>query len=288
MTPEEIIDGIDRLVSLPEALTRVNQLLDSNDADISEIGEVIAHDTALTARLLKLVNSAFYSFPAQIDTITRAITLIGTDELRSLTLASAASTAFDKIDTDLVDMGAFWLRSVYCGLVAKKIMAVSAKGRGETQFLSGLLHDVGKLVLFLRIPEQTNALFKEAQASEFPLPVIERERLGFSSAEVGVLLLQTWQLPPSLCEPIRFQHDPGRADQYQAEAWVLNVALDVTNKIEPELKTDLPTTDLSGLDANALKVVGLNGEQIDAIVQDANLESFEVLGIINPGAATIY
>ncbi|MEH6628984.1 MAG: HDOD domain-containing protein, partial [Motiliproteus sp.] len=91
MSPEDIIDGIDELVSLPDAVIRANELLDSPHGNAENIGEVISHDPGLSAKLLKLVNSAFYSFPAKIDTVSRAITLIGTNELRSLILASSAT-----------------------------------------------------------------------------------------------------------------------------------------------------------------------------------------------------
>ena len=119
MTPKELIDGIDHLVSLPDVVIRVNELIESDSATVDDIGSVINHDPALSAQLLKLVNSAFYGFPSQVDSVSRAVNLIGTTQLRSLVFASSAADAFSNISTDLIDMNSFWHRSVYCGLIAK-------------------------------------------------------------------------------------------------------------------------------------------------------------------------
>jgi len=290
MTPAEILDGFDRLASLPQAVVRVNQLIDSPDASLAEIGEVIAHDAGLSARLLKLVNSAFYSFPSQIDTVTRAITLIGTEEVRSLVVASSAVAVFEGIDSRLVDMNAFWLRSVYCGLVARMIAARRSRRGGETQFLSGLLHDIGRLVLFHRLPERAALMLAESQASGAALHLIERRELGVSSAELGAQLLERWRLPRQLWEPIRCQHEPLGAVDFGYEATVLHAALAVANRVEPALKTRERRCDLEGLELaeGTLSMLGLATEQLDAIAAEANFECFDVLGVLSPGSTTIF
>ncbi len=287
MTPEDIVNGLDELVSLPDAVIRANELLDSPHGNAENIGEVISHDPALSAKLLKLVNSAFYSFPAQIDTVSRAITLIGTQELRSLILASSATQAFSHIPAELIDMNAFWHRSVYCGLVAKKLAALNSKAKEEAQFLTGLLHDVGHLALFMRIPEQVETILQQASDSGRHLFEIEQEQLGYTSADIGSLLLESWCLPKSLWEPVRYQHNPSESAEFPAESKILNIALTVTDCLEPELKTS------DSLDLDRLPEVNINGEiltseDLGLVAMDANLESFEVLSIINPLATTVY
>lgn len=288
MTIKELINGVDQLVSLPDAVIRANELIDSPDSNASEIGEVIGHDPSLSAKLLKLVNSAFYSYPAQVDTISRAITLIGTNELRSLVVASSATSAFSSIDPELVDMNAFWHRSVFCGLVAKKIAAASQRGKGESQFLCGLLHDVGKLLMFLRIPDQANDILQLSAQSGQPIHAVEQQQLGFTSAELGAALLNAWRLPERLWEPVKFQHHPEASSNFVEEAHILSLALAITNQLEPELKAGSAPTNLENLDTQALVAFGLNAETISLIALDANMESFEVLSIINPSATTIF
>lgn len=287
MDPEKIVESIQNLVSFPDAVLRANQLLDSPGASVEEIGEVINHDPALSARLLKLVNSAFYNFSAQIDTISRAITMIGTDELRSLIMASAVSQTFEKIPRDIIDMDKFWQRSVFCGLVAKKLALLSRVGHAESMFLTGLLHAVGQLVLLAGLPEQAKQILECAARTGRGLAEVELQTLGFTSPELGSTLLKSWQLPKRLWEPIGCQNQPEMAEEYATEARILKLALKLTDCVEPELKTDTPR-DLSSLEDITLNGTKLTGEELGMVATAANFECFEVLMIINPGAMMIY
>jgi HD-like signal output (HDOD) protein len=283
MTPQEVIKDVAHLVSLPDAVIRANELLDSESAGAHEIGEVISLDPALSAQLLRLVNSAFYSFPNKIDTLSRAISIIGMRELRSLILSASATTVFNDIAPDLIDMNDFWQRSVYAGLTAKKISKGAKQGTGETLFLTGLLHDIGKIVLFSRLPDEMNHALKEAQENQKPLHVAEREVFGFTSPEVGAELLKLWRLGANLYQPIRFQDFPHMAREYQTEAEMLRIALMLTDCMNPEFKGG-ETTELGSLDIDPglMEKLNLSMEGLDDIITETNLECLEVLYIINP------
>ncbi len=287
MTPQEIIKDVAHLTSLPDVVLRANELLDSENAGAAEIGEVVSLDPALSAQLLRLVNSAFYSFPNKIDTLSRAISVIGIRELRSLILSASATKVFNRIAPELIDMNDFWHRSVYAGLAAKKICSHNRRGKGEILFLTGLLHDVGKIVLFSRLPEEMNHVLDRAQKNQEPLHVVEREVFGFTSPEVGAELLKRWQLGENLYQPIRFQDHPQMARAHATETRILHLAIMLTDCMNPELKGK-PTTDLSSLDIdpNELQQLGLTMEELDDIITEANLECLEVLYIINPTSST--
>jgi HD-like signal output (HDOD) protein len=288
MTPKELIDGIDQLLSLPDVVIRVNELIESETASIDEIGEVINHDPALSAQLLKLVNSAFYGFPSQVDSVSRAINLIGTLELRSLIFASSAASVFGNISNELIDMNSFWHRSVYCGLIAKKLANATGRTKGETQFLTGLLHDVGRLILLTQLPDEYQELLEASKAKNSTLARLEREWLGFSAAELGATLLEHWRLPARLWMPVKYQHHPEASEDFVNEAHMLNVALQVTNCMEPEVKGGEIEQQLDQLDSIAIDDFGLGLDNLNLIAMDTNIEALEVLSIINPGAATIY
>ncbi|SHI52121.1 HD-like signal output (HDOD) domain, no enzymatic activity [Malonomonas rubra DSM 5091] len=287
MMPDEIIKDIKQLVSLPDVVLRANQLIDSPEADASAIGEVIGHDPALSAQLLKLVNSAFYNFPGQIETVSRAITLVGLNELRSLIFASKATQTFQQLAPEKIDMDVFWLRSVYCGIVAKKLASVLLEENGEAMFLTGLLHNIGTLILFSRLPEQAQLIVDQADQSGRSLAEVEKEVLGFDSAQLGSTLLESWRLPKKLWEPVRFQYHPEITATYQTETEILKLARQITDCVEPELKTGQPL-ELKKLQATAVNGVEPTTEQLEMIVTDANLESFDVLAIINPKATMIF
>jgi len=288
MTPQEIIQDIDQLFSLPDVVLRVNELLESDQSTISDIGAVISNDPALSARLLKLVNSAFYGFPAQVDTISRAIGLIGTNEVRSIVLASSATSVFRDVSSDLIDMNSFWHRSVYCGLVAKKIAAATRRTRGESQFLTGLFHDLGKLILIIKAPQDYEQLMRVSSEQGTLMSDLEEEWLGFSSAELGAQLLAHWHLPESLWLPVKHQYHPEACDLFVNETHTLNLAMQVTNCVEPELKSGSPQDKIELLDSVAMDDFDLSRENLSTIAGDANIESLEVLSIINPTNATVY
>nr|WP_320114051.1 HDOD domain-containing protein [uncultured Desulfuromonas sp.] len=287
MTPEEIIKDIDQLVSLPEVVIRANQLLDSPTADAVEIGEVISHDPALSAQLLKLVNSAFYNLPSKIETISRAITVVGVNELRALIFSATAADTFKNLSPESIDMNAFWQRSVYCGLIAKKLSVALLGGSGETMFLTGLLHDIGRLILYSQLPEQAQKIVAEAEEKQTNLAAIEEKVLGFSSAQLGSALLKSWELPQRLWEPVRFQAAPENAEEFKEESNLLKVSLQITNCVEPELKSGQPVQ-LSSL--SKIKIHGLQipREELELLISDASVECFDVLTIINPNAGMIF
>lgn len=288
MTPEDLIDGIDQLVSLPDVVIRVNELIESDTSTIEQIGAVINHDPALSAQLLKLVNSAFYGFPSQVDSIARAINLIGTLELRSLIFASSAAEVFNNISSDLIDMNSFWHRSVYSGLIAKKLAAITHRTKGETQFLTGLFHDIGRLVLLTQLPKEYEELLEASRVRDAKLEVLEQEWLGFSASELGAALLEHWHLPARLWVPVKYQHTPEASDSFVNESHLLNLALQVTNCMEPELKDGEITQHLDQLDSIALDDFALGLDDLNTVALETNIEALEVLSIISPEAAKRY
>lgn len=288
MTPNELIDGIDHLVSLPDAVIRVNELIESESATVDDIGSVINHDPALSAQLLKLVNSAFYGFPSQIDSVSRAVNLIGTTQLRSLVFASSAADTFSNISSDLIDMNSFWHRSVYCGLIAKKLASTTQRTKGEPQFLTGLFHNIGRLILMSRLPAEYEELLLASKARDAKLEILEHEWLGFGAAELGAALLEHWRLPPQLWVPVKFQHTPEACDDFVNECHLLNLALQITNCMEPEIKGAEVEQQLDQLNSIAIDDFALNKEELNMIAIDTNFEALDVLSIINPGAVSIY
>lgn len=286
-TPQDIIKEVDGLLSLPEVVISANQLLNSPAATARDIGEVISHDPALSAQLLKLVNSAFYGFTSPIDTISRAVTVIGNRELRTVILSASVATVFNRIAPELVDMDDFWHRSVYAGLVAKKLAETQGNSRNEALFLTGLLHDVGKIVLFSYRPEQAGLILAQAAETGRPLYQVEQEILNFTSAELGAELLESWKLGQNLWLPIRYQRTPKQASGLEAEAWMLNLSIALTDCVEPEHK-GASTVELEDLEFEpaALESLGLSTQDLFGINQEVNLECLDVLQIINPKAST--
>ncbi|TNF36982.1 MAG: HDOD domain-containing protein, partial [Gammaproteobacteria bacterium] len=138
-----------KLASLPTVYNKLNEAVDSPTSSSQDIADIIMEDSALAARLLKLSNSAFFGFPSRIDTISQAVTVIGMRELRDLVLATSVVSMFKDIPTNLVSPESFIEHSIATGVAARVMATHRRESNVERFFVAGLLHDIGRLVLFM-------------------------------------------------------------------------------------------------------------------------------------------
>jgi putative nucleotidyltransferase with HDIG domain len=220
------------LVSLPEVCLQVQNMADDPDCGAEDLGRLISQDTALTGRLLKLVNSAFYGFSARVETVSRAVSLVGIAELRNLTLAMYAAEVFADIPSDLMDMVSFWRHSVFTGLVARRLARECHVLHHERLMTAGLLHDVGRLLIFMKLPDEAKRIITEERLDHGEVCELEQSVLGFDHAEAGAQLLAAWKLPESLCEAVRLHHRPEATPAPAPEAAILHLANAVTHYLE--------------------------------------------------------
>ena len=224
MNISELIQGDDQLASLPDIFYKLNAAIEDPDCTFDDIGEIISIDPSLTARLLRIVNSAFYGFSTQVETVTHALTIIGTDQLAQLVLATSVMNQFKGIPVDLVNMDSFWRHSISAGLAARSIAALSGEYNVERFFVAGMLHDLGRLVLCIKVPDETREVMKKAEDSGKPLYREEMETFGFDHAELGGQLLKSWKLPTRLVEAVTFHHDPDKSKTHPEETAAVNLA----------------------------------------------------------------
>src|SRR3569623_1140400 len=224
LSPRELVTGTIELASLPEVFLRVNEMIDSTRYTAADIGHVISRDPGLTARLLKLANSAFYIFPSQIDTVSRAITIIGTRELRDLILATSVARIFKGLPNDLITMDDFWRHSVCCGLAARNLAAQRGERLEDRFFVAGLLHDIGSLLIYRKVPELAREALLRCQHNDIPLYRAEQDVLGFDHAAVGAEILRKWKLPEQLQEVVECHHMPGHAGRFPRDTALVHIA----------------------------------------------------------------
>lgn len=229
-TPEELIADNIELLTLPEVCLQVQDMADDPACSTADLGQIISHDPALTTLLLKLINSAYYGLPTPVETASRAISLLGIQELKNLVLSVSVAEVFARIPPGELDMVSFWRHSVFCGLVARRLARRSGVLHDERLFVAGLLHDMGRVLLLSRLPEQA----AEIVAAYARTPVCEAERavIGFDHAELGAVLMQHWRLPSALCEAVACHHVPARAQGAEREAAIVHLANVVTDALE--------------------------------------------------------
>ncbi len=224
LTAQQLVDDSPELGSPPIVYQRLMDVINHPRGGAGDVANVIRQDTALTARLLKLVNSAFFSFPKKIDTVSQAVSVVGTSQVRDLALATSVMDMFERIPSDIIDVSRFWTHSLACGVAARILAGVRREGNVERFLVAGILHDVGRLILFLRAPDAARHILEEASRDGRLLYEVERSRLGFDHGTVAGILMRRWNMAGALSEALEYHHDPVKAQRYPMEAATVHVA----------------------------------------------------------------
>ena len=204
-----VIKGLKRISSLPTVSARVNDLLNDPQSCAYDFGKIISKDQALTARLLKLVNSAFYGFPRKIETVSRAVTIIGFNGLRGLILATSVLSMFKDLgDNVSFTMEDFWKHNLACGIASRVLATYKREKDPETYFVAGLLHDIGRLVLLESCPEKYSEVLIIVREENVLMCEAEMDVFGFTHEAVGKELISSWKLPAFVEDAVGFHHNP--------------------------------------------------------------------------------
>ena len=223
-SPNDLLKGYVEISSLPTIFTRINEAVNNPRSSMNEIGKIIGEDAGLTARLLMVVNSAFFSFPQRIESISKAISIVGTQQLRDLALATSIIKLFKGIPTDLVNMENFWKHCIGVGIAARTIGTFRREMNVERFFVAGILHEIGRLVIYMKIPDISRETILRSKEINQLLYIVEAERIGFDHAAVGRGLLQAWKLPHYLDEVVAYHHRPDLATRFPVETAIVHAA----------------------------------------------------------------
>jgi HD-like signal output (HDOD) protein len=217
---DDLLQGDVRLASPPEIYARLHRLLESPGSSTALLAEVIEHDPALSTRILKLVNSNLYTLPHPVDNIGDAVKHAGVRGLHDLVLATEVIQRFDRIPPELEDIYSFWRQSMRCAMLSSKLAEQrkeSSPGSNDSMFLAGLLHRIGLLVMYARIPELSRKALLEHRHRGLPLHAVQQELLGFDYAMVGAALARRWKLPDMLCTILADHLHPEQTETYKSE-----------------------------------------------------------------------
>jgi len=281
-TTSALVAGVDKLVSLPEVCFLVNDLVNDPKSEIEQIGSVISQDPDLTARLLKLVNSSYYGFETPIDTVSRAVMMVGLRELQHMVWASSAVETFKHLPPGDANMAGFWRHSIFCAVVSRILARECHVLHPERLFVAGLLHDIGRLLMFHKLPDESCRIIEMEQATpERAIEDIEREVMGYDHAEIGLALCQSWGLPDSLAISIGYHHDPRKAEEFKLESTILYVANLMAHALELGDEDKFQKT----ADAEVWKILNLSDETIKKTLHEAVLQFLEALELLLPGAS---
>lgn len=193
--------------TLPVVVSRVLEASHSQDTSAVELGEIVAQDVSVSAKILSLANSAFYGFSRRITTIQQAVVVLGFDTVRSLALSvSVFDTLSESNGNASFDREAFWIHSIGCGTASRLIAKTLRLSDHETYFVAGLFHYLGKVILDTFYHERYHGVVAELEHDHRPAFIVERDRLEIDHAEVGGILTSRWKFPEILVTPIANHH----------------------------------------------------------------------------------
>ncbi|MGD8564616.1 MAG: HDOD domain-containing protein [Desulfarculaceae bacterium] len=201
------IQLLKNLPTLPGMIEQISRAVESKRFSAADIGKLISRDQVLTAKVLKLANSAFYGYSRKVGSLTQALVLLGFDVVKGLILTSSV---FDLMKTRSLDL---WKHSMgvatAAGILADQI---EMKGMEEVS-LAGLLHDLGKVVLRVHMPDDMDSVNELVEVEGLSVRDAEVEVLGFNHTHVGLWLAESWKLPQNMTDAIRWHHQPENSRQ---------------------------------------------------------------------------
>jgi HD-like signal output (HDOD) protein len=216
------------LPEIPLIVFELNEVIANPMSSADHIARVVKKSPSLTALLLKIVNSSFYGFQSKVATVSHAVSLIGTREISGLALGISILSVFKKIPKETVTMHSFLRHSLVCGILSRILAARKNLQHTEQLFVSGLLHDLGRLILYIHFPEASRAVLARSRARSNLLYEEENAYLGCNHAQVGSRLMKQWKLPLILENNVAYHHRPSEA-QLTVPATLVHLADIIVN-----------------------------------------------------------
>jgi len=260
------------LPSLPEVVTKVTELVQNPKSSAAELSTVISHDSGLTSRVLKLVNSAYYGFPKQISSIQHAIMILGFTTIKGLVLSSSIFKIFSSKNNliNSLDYKNFWKHSLLTAIASKKIYKELFYEDDENIFSAAILHDIGKLILDQYDHDNYTNVMAEVPDHIYANQVLkaEQKHCEVTHPSIGNLVVKGWNLPEVLAEVIKYHHEPLKSENYERITTVVCLGNVISRMV-----LDLGVFSINIFDEKLIAHIGLDENDLAAIFDDIKEEA---------------
>lgn len=272
---KRITESIISLPTLPTVVSKMIQLVDNPKTSATSLARLIYTDQALTARILKLANSAYYGFPREISTVNMAIVVLGFNTVKEMGLSLSVFEVFKGGSDDATfDISRFWQHSIGCGSAARMLARRLDNHMIGEAFVAGLLHDIGKIIIRQYLAREFAAIIDKVSRQGIDLDQAEMEVVGTSHAQVGAWLAEKWNLPRIIVDAIAFHHKPSEAREDQIMVAIVNVAnylchlsqIGNSGRLNPK-KPEMATWDIFRRNSLGLDESDLTGMQEEFLLE---------------------
>lgn len=255
-TVKKMVSRIKSLPSIPSLYFELIKEIENPEGSMANVGRIISKDLGMTAKILQLVNSAFFGMPQRVSSPVQAASLLGLDIIKALVLSTGIFSQFEKTRVPGFSIDELWRHSGSAAVCAKEIARTEGAEPKvvDDSFMAGMLHDVGILILASNFPEEYGKILEAAGREGLKLSAAETRVLGTSHAEVGGYLLGLWGLPDVIVEAAFFHHAPGKAAR---AGFSPLVATHVASSLEGEVSRSRTMRTVAGVDEDFLASIGL-------------------------------
>jgi len=229
-----LIARLQSIPTLPTVALRVMEITANPKSSANDLMDIISPDVSLTSKILKIANSPFYGLTREISSLQHAVTVLGFKEIRNLVISTVAFDSFKNLGkNNKFDINKFWRHSFYCALAAKTI-AVDMKIESSELFVAGLVHDIGKLAMYITFPGEFMMQAEIMNPLKIKYTAFEAEKdvFGMTHDDVGMKLLKKWMFPESLLTAVGYHHRPQEADKKSNFPMIVHVADILTHVYE--------------------------------------------------------
>ena len=257
----KIVEVTGDLPAMPHIATQIMEKLSSPHATPRDIHALITKDQGLAARVLKVANSPYYGASRSISSLRDAILFMGFDSIRSLVMTAVMKGMFSA--TSLAEQ-LLWEHSIGCAAASRRIAAEVDFSNAEEVFLAGLMHDIGKAVLFLRLPTKMRDVMQEVYNSGSDFAEVEQTEFGFTHAQVGQMVADKWRFAMNIEDAIANHHHPDQAKSGRQIADIVSLANSLCHKLEigPTRKPDMDVSDLE-----SARALGMSGDEVSELLE---------------------
>lgn len=225
----KLVNKTMELPTIPEVLVKLNDVIASEDSSADDVAKVISVDPAVSTNILRIVNSAYYGLQVRVSSIGLAVSIMGFSMTKKVALKAAVFSVFGRNKKELTNFSPieFWKHSIFTGVAARALGVESSRfatTHAEDLYICGLLHDIGKLIMLERSPEQYEQVLVEAARTGRSEIDVENEIYGFNHADVGSVLGVKWFLPEDLTIAIRYHHAPDKDPFHRSLSSLIHLA----------------------------------------------------------------